>query len=419
MLKDSTKDPLFAPIGGIPSSYPQSNSHESIFGDNILDYMVINGNLKHQEKEDPTATTLTLNTMNMKNTNTPLRGQDNGNGKTPRSSHKIVTPIRRQTASFLVESLESLFNDSQDVNDHIISKITNSALKGSPAVINSYSGLSPNPNALLLSTLGCSDRDELGDPQSLQSHIQKSFEGIGFDRQQQQQQQKNQNNNNNQFVYNNSCSASPLVLSTSTMWEKKSLYSTPIRCKQSKSQDSLDLPRKRLHQRRSSLVLPNDSLATFTFSFDSSSSDLSLLNDFEQQPAVSVTSGHENTNGSTSNMLEEATWNASSESIIINNVDGDGDGDDSEAEEEDFSGKRSSSFCASITDSGKKTFSLPNTAQIDNFKDGSKPPYSYASLIAQAIISSPKQRLALSSIYNWIMQTYPYYQLQSCGWQVS
>lgn len=53
------------------------------------------------------------------------------------------------------------------------------------------------------------------------------------------------------------------------------------------------------------------------------------------------------------------------------------------------------------------------------YKDGSKPPYSYASLITQAILSSEDKRLTLSSIYQWIQQKYPYYQNQINGWQNS
>lgn len=51
--------------------------------------------------------------------------------------------------------------------------------------------------------------------------------------------------------------------------------------------------------------------------------------------------------------------------------------------------------------------------------DLAKPPYSYASLIAQALLSAPEKKLTLSQIYTWIMDNYPYYQSENHGWQNS
>lgn len=51
--------------------------------------------------------------------------------------------------------------------------------------------------------------------------------------------------------------------------------------------------------------------------------------------------------------------------------------------------------------------------------DVAKPPYSYASLIAQALLASPDHRLTLNQIYAWIMERYPYYQSENSGWQNS
>ncbi|KAI8890605.1 hypothetical protein K501DRAFT_206650, partial [Backusella circina FSU 941] len=48
-----------------------------------------------------------------------------------------------------------------------------------------------------------------------------------------------------------------------------------------------------------------------------------------------------------------------------------------------------------------------------------KPPYSYASLIAQAINSSNKKKMTLNGIYNYITTHYPYYQMTQNGWQNS
>ncbi|KAI8596961.1 fork head domain-containing protein, partial [Dissophora ornata] len=48
-----------------------------------------------------------------------------------------------------------------------------------------------------------------------------------------------------------------------------------------------------------------------------------------------------------------------------------------------------------------------------------KPPFSYASLIAQAINSTPERKLTLNGIYQHITQHYPYYQMAQNGWQNS
>ncbi|CEP15122.1 hypothetical protein [Parasitella parasitica] len=48
-----------------------------------------------------------------------------------------------------------------------------------------------------------------------------------------------------------------------------------------------------------------------------------------------------------------------------------------------------------------------------------KPPFSYASLIAQAINSTANKRMTLNGIYTFITTRYPYYQMASNGWQNS
>ena len=52
-------------------------------------------------------------------------------------------------------------------------------------------------------------------------------------------------------------------------------------------------------------------------------------------------------------------------------------------------------------------------------KDDSKPPYSYAQLIVQAIASAPDKQLTLSGIYSYITKNYPYYRTADKGWQVN
>ena len=52
-------------------------------------------------------------------------------------------------------------------------------------------------------------------------------------------------------------------------------------------------------------------------------------------------------------------------------------------------------------------------------KDDSKPPYSYAQLIVQAITSASDKQLTLAGIYAYITKNYPYYRTADKGWQVS
>ncbi|XP_063286290.1 forkhead box protein K1 [Pelobates fuscus] len=55
----------------------------------------------------------------------------------------------------------------------------------------------------------------------------------------------------------------------------------------------------------------------------------------------------------------------------------------------------------------------------DSHKDESKPPYSYAQLIVQAISSAQDRQLTLSGIYAHITKHYPYYRSADKGWQNS
>jgi len=48
----------------------------------------------------------------------------------------------------------------------------------------------------------------------------------------------------------------------------------------------------------------------------------------------------------------------------------------------------------------------------------SRPNYSYASLIAQAISDSKEKKLTLNEIYKWVSDNYPYYKMEDTGWQV-
>jgi hypothetical protein len=47
-----------------------------------------------------------------------------------------------------------------------------------------------------------------------------------------------------------------------------------------------------------------------------------------------------------------------------------------------------------------------------------KPPYSYATIIGHAILTSKDRRLTLNDIYNWITENYQFYSNDTQGWQV-
>ncbi|ELR45124.1 Forkhead box protein I3, partial [Bos mutus] len=48
-----------------------------------------------------------------------------------------------------------------------------------------------------------------------------------------------------------------------------------------------------------------------------------------------------------------------------------------------------------------------------------RPPYSYSALIAMAIQSAPERKLTLSHIYQFVADSFPFYQRSKAGWQNS
>jgi hypothetical protein len=60
---------------------------------------------------------------------------------------------------------------------------------------------------------------------------------------------------------------------------------------------------------------------------------------------------------------------------------------------------------------GEVDLSLESSREI-------KPQYSYAMMIAQAILSVPERKMQLSKIYEFIMSRYAFYRYTKSGWQV-
>jgi forkhead protein FKH len=64
---------------------------------------------------------------------------------------------------------------------------------------------------------------------------------------------------------------------------------------------------------------------------------------------------------------------------------------------------------------------MESTHEIDYSRDAAKdlkPPFSYATMIAQAIFSSDEEKLTLNNIYGWIQDKYAFYRHSNSGWQV-
>ena len=69
---------------------------------------------------------------------------------------------------------------------------------------------------------------------------------------------------------------------------------------------------------------------------------------------------------------------------------------------------------------GSNSTRLPEPHEMPPIEDdGSKPPYSYATLIGMSILRAPNRRLTLAQIYKWISDTFSYYKHTDPGWQNS
>lgn len=64
---------------------------------------------------------------------------------------------------------------------------------------------------------------------------------------------------------------------------------------------------------------------------------------------------------------------------------------------------------------------MESTHEIDYSKDSAKdlkPPFSYATMIAQAIFASEEEKLTLAQIYQYIADRFAFYRFSNSGWQV-
>lgn len=62
----------------------------------------------------------------------------------------------------------------------------------------------------------------------------------------------------------------------------------------------------------------------------------------------------------------------------------------------------------------------PVSEKVASHRDrAGKPPFSYAALIGQSILSTSRKRMSLNDIYVFIMRHYPYYKKEDAGWQNS
>ncbi|ETN75892.1 hypothetical protein NECAME_03665 [Necator americanus] len=65
------------------------------------------------------------------------------------------------------------------------------------------------------------------------------------------------------------------------------------------------------------------------------------------------------------------------------------------------------------------THIIINAANRDFYRTNDvRPPYTYASLIRQAIMESPECQLTLNEIYTWFTETFAYFRRNAATWKV-
>ncbi|CAG8458738.1 3553_t:CDS:2 [Diversispora eburnea] len=70
------------------------------------------------------------------------------------------------------------------------------------------------------------------------------------------------------------------------------------------------------------------------------------------------------------------------------------------------------------TDNGQMVnHNRDNSTTNDNTSAESRPPFTYISLIGQAILAAPDKKRKLNEIREWISNTYPFYKMENKRWQ--
>lgn len=81
------------------------------------------------------------------------------------------------------------------------------------------------------------------------------------------------------------------------------------------------------------------------------------------------------------------------------------------------------STTSSLLDKDTKIYYPPGPIHIvtswNPVNKSDKPPYSYATIIGHAILTSKERKLTLNDIYVWITENYPFYSNDTQGWQNS
>lgn len=82
----------------------------------------------------------------------------------------------------------------------------------------------------------------------------------------------------------------------------------------------------------------------------------------------------------------------------------------------------SSTTSSLMLDKDAKTYYPPGPIHVvpswNPVNKSDKPPYSYATIIGHAILTSKERKLTLNDIYVWITENYPFYSNETQGWQV-
>ncbi|RHZ86948.1 hypothetical protein Glove_42g31 [Diversispora epigaea] len=212
-------------------------------------------------------------------------------------------------------------------------------------------------------------------------------------------QMNNNNNNNNKYYYNvqedvryymnnyyQPAPATPIAVSTNTIATNNYLNS-PL-----------------------TITTTTSPLSTSPMAVNNTTTPIAVTTNIitTNEPEVNFTSTvmnnlnnlNNSNNFQTSNNVQ--TTNTTTE-VHLNGNEQNEPGNDLEPPEEEGGNEDSSSEVNDINDEGAEA----------------KPPYTYTSLIGQAVLAAPNKKRPLNEIYKWISDTYPFYKMENKGWQNS